>query len=70
MNIAADKSEVVVMIGSDPCNVSVFSESQIVCKLPISLPENAAKEHQDNIPYVKVSTCLFISSSLVKIDST
>ncbi|KAK3744735.1 hypothetical protein RRG08_062381 [Elysia crispata] len=38
LNVAATKSEMSVMIGDAPCNVTTFSRSQIVCKLPAAQP--------------------------------
>ncbi|CAG5129619.1 unnamed protein product, partial [Candidula unifasciata] len=58
LNIAAEKSEVTVMIGTAPCNVTTFSQSQIVCKLPSSQPQSVAsasgEKDRKSLPYVKV----------------
>ncbi|KAK6995420.1 plexin A3, partial [Biomphalaria glabrata] len=58
LNIAADKSEVSVMLGNYPCNVTTFSQSQIVCKLPSSQAQNGAainlEKDRKSLPYVKV----------------
>merc|ERR1719239_2018262 len=58
LDIAADKSEVSVMIGREHCNVSVFSSSQIVCKLPNRHTDKGQQVNSGNdpqtLPYVKV----------------
>ncbi|CAG5119802.1 unnamed protein product, partial [Candidula unifasciata] len=58
LNIAAEKSEVTVMIGTSPCNVTTFSQSQIVCKLPSSQPQSSGsssgEQDRTNPPFVKV----------------
>lgn len=63
LNIAADKSEVSVMLGNYPCNVTTFSQSQIVCKLPSSQAQNGAainlEKDRKSLPYVKVSLDFF-----------
>ncbi|XP_059150420.1 plexin-B-like isoform X2 [Physella acuta] len=58
LNTAVEKYEVSVMIGNSPCNVTTFSQSQIVCKLPSTQPSNSASGAGDKdrktLPYVKV----------------
>ncbi|CAL1537486.1 unnamed protein product [Lymnaea stagnalis] len=55
LDIAAEKSEVTVTIGNYPCNVTTFSRSQIVCKLPSSQPQGASSaEDRKALPFVRV----------------
>ncbi|GFO06432.1 LIM domain-binding protein 3-like [Plakobranchus ocellatus] len=58
LNLAAEQSEVSVMIGESPCNVTTFSQSQIVCKLPVAQPAGettpGGDKDQQIPPWVKV----------------
>ena len=58
LNVAAKQSEMSVMIGQSPCNVTTFSQSQIVCKLPTAQPAGettpGGEKDRETPPWVKV----------------
>lgn len=74
LNIAAEKSEVTVTIGTSPCNVTTFSQVQIVCKLPSTQPQSAVSGSGESdrkaLPYVKVFDKKIITASVACLNCT
>jgi len=53
-----DKSEVTVMIGREPCNITVITDTQLQCKPPHDQP-SPGKSSSNHLPRVTVSFCLY-----------
>ena len=63
LTLASDKADVRVWVGSEPCNVTLLSPSQIACEPPATQPAGVDLHGNPDskvLPLVVVSVCFII----------